>query len=863
MQQLVRAFIARGFLITLCACAGQSLLIPQQSSSPQWKGALAGLSSNATGLALKVPGHPSFSEFLGINDRGDIAIDAGDTAPDTAYVARRPYHPKDFEKLEAPGAAVTTVTALNNAGTVVGFYVTPGGRVDAFSEHGGKWAHYAHDSDRTEYLGVNDGGTVVGVSTDHRGINHAFERVLKTGKVLHIRDGNESVTVTAINNRGQVVGYTAAGRDTVNGFLWESGRFTEFSYPHATETKPLGIAANGEIVGTYSVASGNSHGFLLRDLATNPQWKSFDEAHAHGLTVLSGIDARGDLVGYYRDKGSKTKGFFCCSPDQSGAPPVIPVWGMGGDAADTDPGAIPDQHLFAVIEDGGYVTNSKLAQNCPGVSSTSTCQPYKYVDFAYDTCNTPITLAAYQWADANDETAFQHTYPNSIVSSNRIEWMATPNPTGPNCKPDNQNSAMRMNIGDSAFNSYLYQNVWNGSNKTYDFPAPYGVFEDQASVLAGIVVGGSGEVSTEYGSGTEPSGFANQLGNSAYHAATDWETAIGTFINGACGATCLNVGLNSVGTGYGNEGKCNIISNGHCHNNYYSGLVDNQVDFDNICSTVTGGNLQYLLAERPIYAGRFGYGFLDSHTMTVEINTLANLYSHTSDGCANAKIVAEEPSYGPAGVGDITGGYQVRLATLAFRWLVPNPTSGIPDRVISFLLSEGQTLTEAPYFFEDTLVPAGAETSVPKYVWNGSTVTAGGGCPSTSGDSGGAVSLLVECVSSAGIYCQQYEHLYINQADYGKAAACLNTSTTTENITSSWFPHDPISSYSYVLSLQGGEMTSVPYQGISGGSIAMSTCTNKNYCTGQNTLSTQVAPFKGDGSDQLCGQCGVILLESN
>jgi hypothetical protein len=142
-------------------------------------------------------------------------------------------------------------------------------------------------------------------------------------------------------------------------------------------------------------------------------------------------------------------------------------------------------------------------------------------------------------------------------------------------------------------------------------------------------------------------------------------------------------------------------------------------------------------------------------------------------------------------------------------------------------------------------------------------VTGGGGCPSASGDSGGAVSLLVQCVNSAGIYCQQYAHLYINQTDYGKTAACLNTGTTAENITSSWFKNDPISSYSYVLSLQGGEMTSVPYQGVSGGSIALTTCTNKKYCTGQNTLSTQAAPFKGNGSDQLCGQCGVILLENN
>ena len=108
-------------------------------------------------------------------------------------------------------------------------------------------------------------------------------------------------------------------------------------------------------------------------------------------------------------------------------------------------------------------------------------------------------------------------------------------------------------------------------------------------------------------------------------------------------------------------------------------------------------------------------------------------------------------------------------------------------------------------------MPVGAEVSVPKFVWNGSAQTAGGGCPSASGDRGGAVALLVQCVGSAGIYCQQYAHLYINGADNGMTAACFNTSTTSENIASNWFKHDPISSYQYVLALKGGEMTSVPY----------------------------------------------------
>ncbi len=546
-------------------------------------------------------------------------------------------------------------------------------------------------------------------------------------------------------------------------------------------------------------------------------------------------------------------------PESSNIPLVIPVWGYGGDPQDTDPGAVPDQHLFAGIVDNSENSSRTLAQNCPGVSKSSTCQPYKYVDFFYLACNTTITKAAYQWADANDESAFQHTYPNGISSSNRILYDATPNP---NCNPDSHNAFMRMNAGDSGYISYLYQNVWSGTNYQKDFPAPYGVLEDQSSTFAGIVVGGDGDVSTEYGNGIKPSGFANQVGNSPSHAANDWETAMGLFVNGACAVKCVDMALNGVATGYGNVGPCSDISSGHCHSQYQSGVIDDQGAIDNTCKTVTGGNLKYFMAERPVFMDRFGFGYLNGQTMVVDINTAANLYSHTSDGCAATKIVDLEPSWGLGGLGDLLGGHKVRLTTLAYRWMVPNPSTGIPDRVISAQFTIGGTLTEAPYFFEDTLVPYGAETPVSRFVWNGNVQTTGGGCPSTSGDKGGAVSLLVQCVGSDGIYCQQYQHLYINGTDYGNVAACLNTSSTTENIVSSWFKHDPISSYKYVLALQGGEMTSVPYQGVSGGSIALKTCTNKLFCTGSNKLSAQANPFKGNGTDQLCGPCGVILLHS-
>lgn len=468
-------------------------------------------------------------------------------------------------------------------------------------------------------------------------------------------------------------------------------------------------------------------------------------------------------------------------------------------------------------------------------------------------------MAAYQYANSSDEAGILHTYPGPPTKGNRLVYQATRS----RC-PGSYNAYVRMSPGDPKLISYLNSHVWNGNDYQNDFPKPYGIMEDTAGVLAFISVGGDpgGKVSTEYGSGVSPSGFADHIGRSRYHAATDFETAIGRFINGACGSNCHEMAFNGVATGAGNVEACSDISGGHCHNPGSAGMIDDQAAIDNICHTVSGGNLKYMMAERPIFAGRFGFTFLDSQTVTMGINTNSNLYSHTSDGCGKAKIVDIETSYGIGGPGDITGGYRVRLAALAWRWLVPNPITRIPDRVISDQYTEGGTMGEVPYFFEDTLVPYGAEVSVPKFVWNGRVQTVGGGCPSRAGDGGGAVALLVQCVGSSGIYCQQYQHLYINGADHGKTAACFNTSNAIEHVSSRWFKHDPMSSYRYVLSLRGGEMTSVPYQGVSGGSIRLSTCTNRRYCTGSNSLAAQATAFKGSG-ETLCGPCGLVLLQDN
>ena len=233
----LRATAMYALLVALSACGGQtSSLVPSQL--PTTSGGRVDAASVAPERTLDAPDNPTFNKFLAINDRGEIADTTGDGTPIAAYVAHPPYSARDFKKIAFAGAVGTAVTAVNNAGTIVGYYVDAKGNTAAFMDQRGVWTHYAGpgQSTVTKYLGINDAGVKVGFYTDRHGANVGFEIGAKNAGFLRIRPpGSASVTPSAINDQGAVVGYMTSARGAVEGFLWsQAGSFTKFSYPGAT-----------------------------------------------------------------------------------------------------------------------------------------------------------------------------------------------------------------------------------------------------------------------------------------------------------------------------------------------------------------------------------------------------------------------------------------------------------------------------------------------------------------------------------------------------------------------------------------------------------------------------------------------------
>ncbi len=546
--------------------------------------------------------------------------------------------------------------------------------------------------------------------------------------------------------------------------------------------------------------------------------------------------------------------------DSQSLPLLIPSGYDGLDPRDKypDAGITPDEYLFQEEVDNNEWAATPSPYPCQP-SAPSGCQVFKYTDMLQMSCDTQAERNAYAWAAASDENAFIHVYPYPRSPQYRF---GISNSLG--C--GSPSSVYLMNPGDAPFNSYLYLNDWTNPGQRY-FPGPptipqIGIYEDDTKLLGDVVVGKAwkgGRVSTEYGSGFPP-GFANRIGNSSYAQHVDYATALALFTNAACQSKCLPMAYDGAGPSSSDLTACNIIGAGHCHSAYFANFIDDQINFATLCAGLTSQNLRYAEMEVPIL--HYNDAIANAQTLIGMINTFAGVQTHTTDSCRRLVLVDFELGYGPGGVGDMAGGIRVRTLVTAMHWLVPNPETEIPDRVIYKYGRVGRTTAEVPFYFEETLVPYGPEEVVAPFSWNGTTQTVGGGCPSPSGDSGGAISLLVKCVGSAGIYCQQYRDLYINGRGYGPAAACVNTSTISEHIVASWFARDPISTYRYELSLSGGELTSVPYENAPGGRISLP-CTNATYCTGSSSLSSQSVTFHRDGTDTLCGQCGIVLLASH
>lgn len=236
---------------------------------------------------------------FGINEQGDV-VGYGQTAGPTAGFKRS-------------GGAFQSLGDLrpfdiNSAGTVVGltgsngFLTTSGGVPDTSGPPGSTyWVP----------LGINDLGQISGYmhTATQTGLGFVWDGTTLATFTLPPAfppSGAVGPQIRNVNSHGQMVGTYLVGTVPpieTRAFFYDTGTFSDFSYPGGSETQLFGLNNPGDVVGIATV-NGNEIGFLR---TANGTFTQIDIPGGSSVRAED-INDRGQIVGYFFD-GTRSHGF--------------------------------------------------------------------------------------------------------------------------------------------------------------------------------------------------------------------------------------------------------------------------------------------------------------------------------------------------------------------------------------------------------------------------------------------------------------------------------------------------------------------------------------------------------------------------
>jgi len=270
------------------------------------------------------PGDLTFNQLLGINTSGEISGYFGSGAaghPNQGYLTSSSglttFTPENY-----PESTQTQVTGLNDRGLTVGFWsdTDNGNGMDA---NFGFWSLGGHfhtvifptgnpaSPEINQLLGVNDSDVAVGFYNDSSGNSHGYTYNILTDTYHEIKiAGATSVTATAINNHGDVAGYFTDSKGTHAFILSRLGllRVLNVHVPDVAMTQVFGINDDNEVVGDYTLSSGQMYGFTWSP--SSGFELGINDPGGVGTTTLNGINDAGDIVGFYVDSNNYTDGML-------------------------------------------------------------------------------------------------------------------------------------------------------------------------------------------------------------------------------------------------------------------------------------------------------------------------------------------------------------------------------------------------------------------------------------------------------------------------------------------------------------------------------------------------------------------------
>jgi len=278
---------------------------------------------------LNNPADPTFNQLLGINNSETIAGYFGSGAtghPNKGYTLTPP---DSYTNENFPVSAQTQVTGINDAGTTVGFWSDANNtnmvnNNFGFLDQGGTFTTVNNPNTGVAFpainqlLGVNNSNIAVGFYVDAAGVTHGYTYNINTKIFTLINDPiGVDTTAAAISNAGEIAGFYSDMGGVVHGFLDNAGTFTTVDAPGAMMTMLLGLNKGGLAAGVETDSMGKMHGIVYNSLTKS--FQVLDDPNGIGTTTFNGINDNGDIVGFFTDAGGNTDGLLAAPVPEPGS----------------------------------------------------------------------------------------------------------------------------------------------------------------------------------------------------------------------------------------------------------------------------------------------------------------------------------------------------------------------------------------------------------------------------------------------------------------------------------------------------------------------------------------------------------------
>lgn len=291
-----------------------------------------------------------------------------------------------FATFDAPdaGASLTQGTfaiGINDGGDVTGMYADASSVYHGFVRKTGTITEFdvpaAPATTRhrgTIPMSINTGGDIAGFWVDTSAVRHGFVRLAGNGTPSFATfdvasagaTSTQGTVALSINATGEITGFYIDANRVFHGFLRAAnGAITApIDAPGASTsptkkgftfsgTLPVGISAAGVIAGMYTDANGVHHGFIRAANGTITAPIDAPGAGTTGVfsgTLVSGINAGGDITGVYEDANRVNHGFLRVASGGFVAPLDAPG------ASNSIIGMFPGGTVALGINDSGIIT---------------------------------------------------------------------------------------------------------------------------------------------------------------------------------------------------------------------------------------------------------------------------------------------------------------------------------------------------------------------------------------------------------------------------------------------------------------------------------------------------------------------------